>query len=145
MRLQRIHLEHQRMHQAGVGIDVEELKEPRKHGRNVGVHQLEQPEPDKEQQCSLEQLEHRDGHYPGMVPARTSHDGKYLYHRWLEGRRWMAASCSAMGGTAARCHCGGTVRFHDSLKQWLHVHPYPSASTRETHGATALSCYLKYR
>ena len=68
------------MHQAGVGIDVEELKEPRKHGRNVGVHQFEQPEPDEQQQCSLEQLEHRDGGHPGMVPARTSHYGTYLYH-----------------------------------------------------------------
>ncbi len=71
------------MHQASIGIDVEELKEPRKHGRNVGVHQFEQPEPDEQQQRSLEQLEHRDGGHPGMVPARTSHAGKYLYHKMI--------------------------------------------------------------
>ena len=76
MGLERLDLKHQRMHQAGIGIEVERLKKQRKQGRKVGVHQFEQPEADEQQQYSLEQLEHRDGGHPGMVPARTSHQGR---------------------------------------------------------------------
>ena len=72
------------MDQAGVGIDVERLKEQRKQGGKVGVHQFEQPQANKEQERSLEELEDRDGKHPGLMPARTFPHETYLYHTRFE-------------------------------------------------------------
>ena len=81
MGLQRIHLEQERMHKPRVGIQVESVNQQRKQGRDVCVHHFEQPDTDQQQQASLDQLEHRDGHDAGMVRTRLFPHGTYLYHR----------------------------------------------------------------
>jgi len=66
-RLKRIHLQNQRVNEARVGIQMKRFDQKREQGGNLGMHQLEEAQPEEERQQTLHHLEHSNHGQAGMV------------------------------------------------------------------------------